>query len=1503
MSIFKDTFRGYVRDQIELREELVTIGNDPKFRDSKLGARLSPHTFTLGKKERSREVTIDPGAFYSYTSNRNCVIRATSLVDYVSDVGLDIGDLGQNSFQRLKGASLSQNFILEGGILNDFARNFQTTDDEGNVKTERKLRRFNEVRQSFQRPGLRAGLAYGDFAIGADATSDGYGIVPMPGIIDANIRTKSAYGSLREAKINFEVHNQRQLEIMEMLYMRPGYMVLLEWGWSPYISSGKKNPGKIQSNLRLVENETNGDIYTNNITQYRVFNAINNLKESQDGNYDGMLGFIKNFGFKAREDGGYSCFTELSSIGEVIESIKIPPVSIINTVKDIEPRGNNITNDGGEVIVSGGEVQLSPGEVVQEQAILDSFKQGLATAAGSDEANTALNLLTRTGVGVNPLALYRQIDDILALTGLNPFGSTGLFGSITSEIAAYSNEGLGVGDVNRDIFDTAIATKIYPTFNGLLGLMHVINNYTVFGFGNNESENADEVLAGVFENYGDYEEKWSVGGGYVGAKTEDDAGNEIDETKVKQTNAYLDNVLKTFNTQRKNAGVDQKESLKLTEINDYLKNLIVFQSSDFETYMLQKFGLNTRDDLKNYIIPTTRASEEEEIDGMDQAYIRWDALASLINDYLIPKTEKGTPALNVVCDRIYHIKNNNSKLDPLLYCPIASYESDNNDNNIMDFSCDANVCILPIQFDANLPEEATEGFDSLGITDTLGYIPDVGKIPVELITSMYGFGEENSTKNIIYEGNNIFNKGPNVGADNSFSVNDTDRIRRIGSIYLNVKMLLSIAQKNADNDVYTVGSFITDVFKEVNKVCPNHNFVLTDDKESNNIFIIDLPVDNSQVPLDLHEFIPQSNKNILREFDYTSNVPSAMSATIAIQGQDPRSIQDIDGVTFAAFNRSIKNRILSKDTEPSWGKMKKDIQSQQSKILSQQDDLFKSINVYQNAFFKNIKLSDNDKGVVGGDNITGTLKAFQKNSSYLSTTQKDTNTFNSVIPLEFNAVLDGISGMVIGNMFKIEKSRLPKAYHKANVGFILFNEDQKITAGGDWTTSIGGKMTILPEKKVEVKGRATFIPKGVEEVAMVETKRAVAATVDSTTVALDQGQDAVTNINKAIAGSPLYLKKIKQNFVETIDGDPLDKTYGFTSVRTKNMNWSGYDEWGIGRGRKGPLTDNEGSYDWNDNNIGMFDSWNDGGMYLGIVKVSDDPDVREDDNYDVQTGRWSVKYPDLRRRIFNEHITKYIKDVSEEEALNLGLTVYGEEITPEMHGIEGDTNTYWKPTYRKAKPSTYAIRYKGEYYNYSNYIAQYYEDKLQTTADTAVDFATFDFEALGLRVSEEGVDDGTITTIYDYNPDGTIDDTTEGIFVPTVEFNDVKYFFTDEALTKGIIAGPIEVSHCTDIETTWLSVKFDPKVDEKFKVGWVRDRTNIKSSGADESTRITGTTFTEGSGTLSKLTETKEGNIDAWMHFSTLAMTKESAIQAFIQETNPLVDDSEDGGPNAPEEN
>ena len=82
---------------------------------------------------------------------------------------------------------------------------------------------------------IKKRTAYGDPLIKSDA-SDGFGIVPMPGIIEANIRTKTAYGSLREAQVNFVCHNRRQLDVLEILYMRPGMPILLEWQWSPYIN-------------------------------------------------------------------------------------------------------------------------------------------------------------------------------------------------------------------------------------------------------------------------------------------------------------------------------------------------------------------------------------------------------------------------------------------------------------------------------------------------------------------------------------------------------------------------------------------------------------------------------------------------------------------------------------------------------------------------------------------------------------------------------------------------------------------------------------------------------------------------------------------------------------------------------------------------------------------------------------------------------------------------------------------------------------------------------------------------------------------------------------------------------------------------------------------------------------------------------------------------------------------------------------------------------------------
>ena len=68
---------------------------------------------------------------------------------------------------------------------------------------------------------------------------------------------------------------------------------------------------------------------------------------------------------------------------------------------------------------------------------------------------------------------------------------------------------------------------------------------------------------------------------------------------------------------------------------------------------------------------------------------------------------------------------------------------------------------------------------------------------------------------------------------------------------------------------------------------------------------------------------------------------------------------------------------------------------------------------------------------------------------------------STVIPLKFNAQIDGIGGLVIGNVFKIKKEFLPKGYDGEDIAFAIMTENQKITAGQDWTTDFSGQMLLL----------------------------------------------------------------------------------------------------------------------------------------------------------------------------------------------------------------------------------------------------------------------------------------------------------------------------------------------------------------------------------------------------------------------------------------------------------
>jgi hypothetical protein len=175
----------------------------------------------------------------------------------------------------------------------------------------------------------------------SDRTSSGKqyqrGLRPMPGITSVDVKSKSAYGSLREVTVNFICHDIKQLEDLELLYMRPGYTALVEWGWLPYV---KTTPDDVLGVLS-PQLKTNIDFYDDVLNGTKDFQTIllDLFKKSRDmhsGNYDAVYGKIQNYSWQARMDGGYDCTTTIITMGEILESLKVntTPFNINKIVND-----------------------------------------------------------------------------------------------------------------------------------------------------------------------------------------------------------------------------------------------------------------------------------------------------------------------------------------------------------------------------------------------------------------------------------------------------------------------------------------------------------------------------------------------------------------------------------------------------------------------------------------------------------------------------------------------------------------------------------------------------------------------------------------------------------------------------------------------------------------------------------------------------------------------------------------------------------------------------------------------------------------------------------------------------------------------------------------------------------------------------------------------------------------------------------------------------------------
>ena len=180
-----------------------------------------------------------------------------------------------------------------------------------------------------------------------------FGLTPPPGIDSVQVNCLNR-GSIKEATVEIKAFNKFQFELIELLYLRLGYIMALEWGNSFYLNGDNVEP------LRntIIENEWFNDSNRNNTNAlYKTIDLIGEYRQKYHGNYDGFVGKVVNFKWDFTPEGIYTITLKLITVGDVIESlnINIPTEtrkSISNTtnIKESEDATPKINNNAKDIL-------------------------------------------------------------------------------------------------------------------------------------------------------------------------------------------------------------------------------------------------------------------------------------------------------------------------------------------------------------------------------------------------------------------------------------------------------------------------------------------------------------------------------------------------------------------------------------------------------------------------------------------------------------------------------------------------------------------------------------------------------------------------------------------------------------------------------------------------------------------------------------------------------------------------------------------------------------------------------------------------------------------------------------------------------------------------------------------------------------------------------------------------------------------------------------------------
>jgi hypothetical protein len=387
--------------------------------------------------------------------------------------------------------------------------------------------------------------------------------------------------------------------------------------------------------------------------------------------------------------------------------------------------------------------------------------------------------------------------------------------------------------------------------------------------------------------------------------------------------------------------------------------------------------------------------------GFGIEYVRFDVIIALINLYFNLKDESGKIISQILIP----------KKNLCLACP---------DSVVID----PTVCMIRNSKATNIFTPSINA----STPDTIGFSPT---------TSVSTAANPQRLVNGAYIG------GTPVYFDEYLASDNRGKIR---NIYVSLQKVIEVyrSKMSGDSSVSAV-DFLKDLLSQISRAMGGiNNFQLH--TTNSTIEIIDVKYLEQGAKKSKYVFDLMGLKSICRDVRITSRIFESQSTMIGIAAQSTSNVGDLYSSTQTTLNAGLTDRLIKKKIQG----IDKSSAQNQADLTELKDQLFYYLwqRVAGRGFAANIG---------SPEQISNALSAL-KTYYYQFHQQSLGNT--AIIPFELEITLDGISGLVIGQVFKIDTSILPQAYTDADVGFITTGVSHTLDKN-DWLTVIKAQICIL----------------------------------------------------------------------------------------------------------------------------------------------------------------------------------------------------------------------------------------------------------------------------------------------------------------------------------------------------------------------------------------------------------------------------------------------------------